>query len=325
MKLFKWRILPEAELAKLQDISGRQDGSPTAGSIVGSPRFDSAELGSIARNVTQQRLALQAELHDLQLELEALRRDSAAARAESAASEAKRKEARIEHMQTDFIAAASHELKTPLAGIEALGDALQMALEDDNLEAANTFAGHIKAEVRRMRALTEELLDLSRFDENPDSDSVSNLRAAIENALIMPQKAAIARGLVLSAHIDDSLPRTLFAKISPTDLSIILDNLLDNALHYTKEGSIDLSLRQDSDKKIWLLEVRDTGVGIASHDQPHVFERFYRADRSRSRDQGGTGLGLSLVKKAALRWNGSVVLQSELGKGSSFTVELPVA
>ena len=321
MKLFKWRIVPRVELEKLRDLSSQETQSPA----VRSARFDNPELNVIAKDIVQHRAALQAEIYALQQELDATCSDFAAAQAESAEAEAERKEARIEHMQTDFIAAASHELKTPLAGIEALGDALQMALDDDNLEAAINFVAHIKAETSRMRSLTEELLDLSRFDENPDSDSVSNLRNAIEAALIMPRKTAEAKRLGLRVCIDNSLQGALLAKISPTDLSIILDNLLDNALHYTEAGSIELSLAQGDSKKLWQLEVKDTGAGIASHDQHYVFDRFYRADRSRSRDYGGTGLGLSLVKKAVERWGGTVTLKSELGKGSSFIVELPIA
>ena len=320
MRFFKWKLVKSDELQKLQSLSSK-DASPSDLSRI---RFYDPELDKVVQNIIQAHNELLSEIQELQ-EKQSILQARLSKHEQNTRSETKRKEARIEHMQTDFIAAASHELKTPLAGIEALSDALEMALEDGNIQAANNFIEHIKTETHRMRSLTEDLLDLSRFDENPDSDSVSNLRTAFENATVMPVRTAEAKGIKLQVSINESLEQTLLAKISPTDLSIILDNLLDNALHYTKKGSIELSLDISQDKKMWLLRVSDTGVGIAHHDQQHVFERFFRADRSRSRDNGGTGLGLSLVKKAVERWKGEIELQSELKVGSTFTIKLPVA
>ena len=317
MRFFKWKLVKSDELQSLSS----KDASPSRLSRI---RFYDPELEKVAQNIIQAHNKLLSEIQTLQ-EKQSILQARLAKYEQDNRSETRRKEARIEHMQTDFIAAASHELKTPLAGIEALSDALMMALEDGNMQATNNFIEHIKAETRRMRSLTEDLLDLSRFDENPDSDSVSNLRTAFENATFMPVRTAETKGIKLQVSINENLEQTLLAKISPTDLSIILDNLLDNALHYTKKGSIELSLDISQDKKMWLLCVSDTGVGIAHHDQQHVFERFFRADRSRSRDNGGTGLGLSLVKKAVERWKGEIELQSELEVGSTFIVKLPVA
>ena len=320
MRFFQWRLVKDDELQKLQSLSSK-DASP---SHLSRTRFYDPGLEKVAHNIVQAHNELLGELQELQ-EKQSVLQARLTKYEQDNRSEVQRREARIEHMQTDFIASASHELKTPLAGIEALSDALMMALEDGNMQAAHNFIEHIKTETHRMRSLTEDLLDLSRFDENPDSDSVSNLRVAIENATVMPARTAEAKGIELRVSINENLEQTLLAKISPTDLSIILDNLLDNALHYTKSGSIELSLDISSNKKMWLLRVSDTGVGIAHHDQQHVFERFFRADRSRSRDNGGTGLGLSLVKKAVERWSGEIDLQSELEVGSTFTIKLPVA
>jgi len=295
MKLFGWQLIKDRELKAQQVLA------------------------------SQQQEELRTKISKLEAQIAQLDSKLKARSLASAKAEAQRKEARLEHMQTDFIAAASHELKTPLAGIEALGDALQMALEDKNHEAVSDFVEHIRAETSRMRTLTEDLLDLSRFDENPDADSVSNLRDAIESAIIMPKRNAQSQGIELILNIDESLQTTLLAKISPTDLSIILDNLLDNALHYTNKGSITVSLAKNTYKRMWQLEVKDTGTGISEEDQAQVFDRFYRADKSRSRDYGGTGLGLSLVKKSVERWGGTVELHSELGKGTSFILNIPVA
>ena len=320
MRFFNWKLVKSDELQRLQNLSS-EDASL---SDLSRTRFYDLELERVVQNIIQTYNKLLNELQQLQ-EKQSILQARLAKYEQDNRSETKRKEARIEHMQTDFIASASHELKTPLAGIEALSDALEMALEDGNMQAAHNFIEHIKTETYRMRTLTEDLLDLSRFDENPDSDSVSNLRTAFENATVMPARTAEAKGIKLHVAINEDLEQTLLAKISPTDLSIVLDNLLDNALHYTKEGSIKLSLDISDNKSMWLLRVSDTGVGIAQHDQQHVFERFFRADRSRSRDNGGTGLGLSLVKKAVERWKGEIELQSELEVGSTFIIKLPVA
>ncbi|MCL2525910.1 MAG: HAMP domain-containing histidine kinase [Coriobacteriia bacterium] len=321
MKLFKWQLVSRTELKQLQDLSAQGGREP----LRGVARLEDPELALVAENIKDVRSSLQRELQELETAQTQLSSKLQALQAGSSKVEAARIEARLEHMQTDFIAAASHELKTPLAGIEALGDALQMALADGNTDAALAFVDSIKDETKRMRSLAEDLLDLSRFDENPEADSVSNLRTAFDQAVIMPARTAQAQGVSLQIEYADGLPEAALAKISPTDLSIILDNLLDNALHYTSDGQIVLSLERSDDRQRWLISVSDTGTGIAEADQAFVFDRFYRADRSRSRDYGGTGLGLSLVKKAAERWNGQVSLQSQLGSGSVFSVKLPVA
>jgi len=298
MRFFNWQIISAAKLRQLENVK------------------ESSQLS---------RVSLHAEIENLQAEL-AKAKSNQASTSSTDSAETARQELRLEHMRTDFIAAASHELKTPLAGIEALGDALDMAIADGNYEAAEEFVKHIRAETKRMRAMSEDLLDLSRFDENPDSDSVANLRAALQTALLMPTRAAKAKDLVFNLQIDPALgDGPLLAKISPTDLSIILDNLIDNALNYTLQGSISITLSKSDDKRSWLLEVKDTGIGIAEDEHDKVFERFYRVESSRSRDSGGSGLGLSLVKKAVERWHGEVRLCSQLGEGATFSLSLPVA
>lgn len=321
MRLFKWQLVPRDELENLQALSAQETYAPARGQA----RFDDAELLLLAKNFTRAKTELQDAVQRLESENLSLQAKLDTLEQERSSVENARKEARLEHMQTDFIAAASHEIKTPLAGIEALSDALEMALEDENLEAASTFISHVKVETKRMRKLSESLLDLSRFNENPDSDSVSKLRNTVNNSSIMHSKSATAKGLTLDIKFAADLGSAALAKISPTDLSIILDNLLDNAIHYTKTGSIELHIELCSETQMWLFTLSDTGEGIAAHDQAYVFDRFYRADRSRSRDNGGSGLGLALVKKAIERWGGDIELQSELGVGSTFTFRLPAA
>ncbi|MCL2606008.1 MAG: HAMP domain-containing histidine kinase [Coriobacteriia bacterium] len=319
MKILNWHIVPADELQELQDLSSRD----ARAAATAHARFNDPQLRLLANSIQQTRAILQTEVQRLQTECDQTRTSFAVAEAASAENE--RKDARLEHMRTDFVAAASHELKTPLAGIEALSDALQMALEDGDSETASIFAQHITVEINKMRELTEGLLDLSRFDENPDADSVSDLRTILEQATIMPSRTAKTKGIRLDVQIDSSLNGTLLAKVSPTDASIILDNLLENALHYTDSGTISVELHLTADKQMWLLSIRDSGMGIVSNDQQRVFERFFRAESSRAHNPAGTGLGLALVKKAVERWNGNIDLQSEAGTGSTFTVALPVA
>ncbi|MCL2680173.1 MAG: HAMP domain-containing histidine kinase [Coriobacteriia bacterium] len=324
MRLFKWHLVPKDELQKLQALSQHD---PHAAAPERS-RFNNPDLAALASNYLHTRAVLQAEIRQLQTQLAQQSSNgisSAALATEQADAEAQRTAARLEHMRSDFVAAASHELKTPLAGIEALSDALQMALQDDNPQTAATFAQHITAEIDKMRRLTESLLDLSRFDENPDADSISNLQSSIESAVIMPRRTAATKNIELAVHIDVPQTDAPLAKVSPTDASIILDNLLDNALHYTDTGRIDVQLALSSDEKSWLLVVRDTGIGVAEVDQHRIFDRFFRAECARNHNPAGSGLGLALVKKAVERWQGSIELQSEQGRGSSFTLTLPRA
>lgn len=230
---------------------------------------------------------------------------------------------RIDQVRRDFVANASHELKTPTAAVHLLAEAAGNAAEDGDTEQAVAFAGQIAAESERLGRLVQDLLDLSRLESDTAPDSVADVRTAIQNAMVGHRVAAAARGLELTLDEGDLKDRDVLVACDSTDLAVALDNLLDNAIKYTESGGVTVSARlEDGDVTI---SVTDTGIGIPGQDLPRIFERFYRVDRARSRDSGGTGLGLALVRHMVERANGSVEVSSQPGSGSTFTITLPRA
>ncbi len=227
---------------------------------------------------------------------------------------------RIDAVRRDFVANASHELKTPTAAIHLLAESAATAAGDGDSDQAVEFARQISAESARLSRLVSDLLDLSRLESAPAPGSIADVREAISNAVVSHRIAASQRGLEL--RYDDARAEGVDAYVvaDPTDLAVALDNLLDNAIKYTEAGSVTVGLAAEDESVS--IEVRDTGIGIPAEDLPRVFERFYRVDRARSRDSGGTGLGLSLVRHVVDRSDGTVEVSSAVGEGTTFTITL---
>jgi signal transduction histidine kinase len=230
---------------------------------------------------------------------------------------------RVDSVRRDFVANASHELKTPSAGIHLLAESAASAASDGDVDQAITFAKQIASESARLGRLVQDLLDLSRFEATAAAGTVTDVRAAIENALVGHGVAAETNGLSLEKDLTQVDGVDVLALVDPTDLAVALDNLLDNAIKYTEEGSVTVGVSIDGARL--LISVRDTGIGIPGEDLPRVFERFYRVDRARSRESGGTGLGLALVRHVVERAGGSIEVISQPGRGSTFTMSLPRA
>lgn len=233
---------------------------------------------------------------------------------------------RLERVRSDFVANASHELKTPVAGIRLLSDAITSASEDGDLDKTRMFAQRLDSEASRLQHLVTDLLDLSRLESqetHPGAAIRSDLHSAMTTSLEAHRSLAERRGIAL--HLEDgSVPSdNCYALIDASDASLIVDNLLDNAIRYTEEGSI--TVRFAVDESMLVLSVADTGIGIPTADQSRIFERFYRVDAARSRQAGGTGLGLSLVRHAVKRGGGTITVQSQPGQGATFTVRIPQA
>ncbi|MGV8082255.1 MAG: ATP-binding protein [Coriobacteriia bacterium] len=231
--------------------------------------------------------------------------------------------ARLEGMRREFVANASHELKTPVTGIRLLAATAADAAADGDVEQALAFTRQIEAEAIRLNHLVVDLLDLSRLEATPSPDSVTDIRRAVGNAVTTHAPAASRKGLELSADLSAVRGIDVFAAADPTDVAVALDNLLDNAIAYTESGSVRVYV-ETTDAEV-RLAVADTGPGISAEHLPRIFERFYRIDRARTRDGGGTGLGLALVRHVAERSGGSVEVHSEVGAGTTFTVRLPRA
>lgn len=230
--------------------------------------------------------------------------------------------ARLDRVRRDFVANASHELKTPTSGIMLLAQSVEAAAADGDVEQALAFAKQIEAETGRLQRLVGDLLDLSRLEAAPAPDAVSDVRVAVDRAIVSHRSAAERKRLVLDADLSGVHGVDAFAAADPTDLAIALDNLLDNAIAYTERGTVRLSV--SATEGAVEIEVSDTGIGIPAEHLPRIFERFYRVDRGRSRDSGGTGLGLALVRHVVERSNGSVSVSSN-ADGTTFRLCFPRA
>ena len=233
---------------------------------------------------------------------------------------------RLERVRTSFVANASHELKTPVAGIHLLSESIEHASRDGDYEMIPVFAQRLQKESQRLQNLVTELLDLSRLENSEnehDANETTDFRTVVSTSYEGHVVQARNRGIEFVFDDQVDADETCPVQLSAADASLIVDNLLENAINYTEEGTVTCTIRSSS-KRV-TLEVKDTGIGIPDADQERIFERFYRVDTARSRELGGTGLGLSLVRHAVNRANGIIKLDSKLGEGSTFTVVLPKA
>ena len=227
-------------------------------------------------------------------------------------------------LRKDFVAAASHELKTPVAGMSLMCETAQLALKDGDVEAASHMLAHMQNEAQSLQSLVGDLLDLSRFEDAAQTTSQTDLIKTARTTLSTRRARAKAQHIDLVAAWEPYGIQELFVPLHEADLIIVLDNLIDNALAYTDSGSVTLRISTGTDREKVIIQVIDTGIGIDEADFERIFERFYRIDKSRSRISGGTGLGLSLVKHAVEKTNGTISVSSHMGSGTTFTVTLPL-
>ncbi len=226
---------------------------------------------------------------------------------------------RVEAIRRDFVANASHELKTPAASIQAAAETLAHAAEEDP-DAVPRFAAQLERDAVRLSRIVADLLDLSRLESGGILDDRVRLDALVREE--GQRFEATAQDAKLSLEID--APPAPPVVGSARDLSLLIRNLVDNAIRYTPpDGRVRITVATE-DRSV-ILEVEDSGLGIPSRELPRIFERFYRVDRARSRETGGTGLGLAIVKHVAENHGGTVDVRSELGRGSTFVVRLPMA
>jgi len=226
---------------------------------------------------------------------------------------------RLEVLRRDFVANASHELKTPVAAVRALAETLLTALPDDP-EAGRRFAERIGREAERLEVLARDLLDLSRVERGTlDVEPVDLVGLAKE---VADGYTDLAEERRVKLHTE--LQPQLSLRGDRAQLGLLVSNLLDNALRHTPaKGTVCVRLEAAEGRAV--IQVADTGEGIPAGELSRVFERFYRVDKARARQTGGTGLGLAIVRHVAEAHGGTVRVDSELGRGSSFTVSLPLA
>jgi two-component system sensor histidine kinase SenX3 len=226
--------------------------------------------------------------------------------------------ARLEAVRRDFVANVSHELKTPVGAIALLAEAVLDAADDE--EEVRRFGGKILHESTRLGTLVTELISLSRLqgaERLPDLNVV-DVDAVVREALARTRLSAESADISVTADN----PSGLLVEGDRTLLVTALSNLLANAVAYSPPHSPVSVSRRLTDGMVEIA-VTDCGIGIAEDEQRRVFERFYRADKARSRATGGTGLGLAIVKHVAANHGGEVTLWSRPGTGSTFTLRLP--
>ncbi len=224
----------------------------------------------------------------------------------------------LEKTKKDFVVNVSHELKTPLTAIMGFLETIEPRAEEEN----RPYLDIIRRNTDRLIAIVEDLLVLSELEERGsriDKTEV-DLKPLTESILKMFEKRANDKGLLLSLEASPELPAV---RADPGQMEGLLLNLIDNAIKYTDKGSVTVRLASREDGLA--IEVEDTGLGIDADHLPHVFERFYVADKSRSKKLGGTGLGLSIVKHIVLAHKGTVSVKSRVGEGTKVTVGLPLA
>jgi signal transduction histidine kinase len=226
---------------------------------------------------------------------------------------------RLEVLRRDFVANASHELKTPVAALRVLAEALLTALPDDPA-AGRGFAVRIGREAERLDALVRDLLDLSRLERGTLDVEPVDLVGLTKEVVGSYADRAEERRIKLRTELQPNVAM----RGDRAQLGLLLSNLIDNAVRYTpSRGTV--RVRLDGSESRAVLQVTDSGEGIPASELPRIFERFYRVDKARARQTGGTGLGLAIVRHVAESHGGMVTVDSELGRGTTFTVTLPIA
>jgi two-component system, OmpR family, phosphate regulon sensor histidine kinase PhoR len=225
---------------------------------------------------------------------------------------------KLEQVRKDFVANVSHELKTPITSIKGFSETLLDGAMADK-QTLEAFITIILKESDRLQSLVEDLLELSRIEQHGFKLMVENLdlNKQISEAVTMVEASALEKKISLNLKVDRS------STIIPGDvnrLKQVFINLLSNAIAYTPNGgAVNVEIINHSEEAIVL--VQDTGIGMDKSEIPRIFERFYRVDKARSRNSGGTGLGLAIVKHIMEAHKGTIEVQSEVGKGTVFTLK----
>ena len=228
-------------------------------------------------------------------------------------------EQRVEEVRRDFVANVSHELKTPVGGLSLLAEAVLDAKEDP--VAVERFASRMQVEARRLSRLVTDIVDLTRLQvaDSLHEPAPVDVAAVVREAVDSLSVAADAKGIALDSVVGAGL-----LTFGDEDLLVTaVRNLVMNAVTYSEPGT-RVAIRAHRRGESVEVIVADHGQGIPPQEQDRIFERFYRIDPARSRATGGTGLGLSIVKHVCAIHGGSVSVWSQIGKGSTFTIRLPL-
>ncbi|TQS71050.1 sensor histidine kinase [Ornithinibacillus gellani] len=225
--------------------------------------------------------------------------------------------AKMEEKRQEFVSNVSHEIQSPLTSIQGFSQALQE--EELPREMREHYLSIIESESRRLSTLSKQLLTLSFLDSEADTDLAEPVHIAeqLKDIIASTEWQWREKGITIERDVDEMVTQG-----NARLLYQVWMNLITNAIRYTgKDGVIRIQAMAEKDR--FTVTVADTGIGIAKEKIPYLFERFYKVDEARTRSENSTGLGLSIVKKIVELHNGSILIESELGKGTSMQVSLP--
>ena len=230
------------------------------------------------------------------------------------------KKEQIDEMRKEFLSNVSHELKTPITSMKVLADSL-LAQPDAPVELYQEFMADIAEEIDRENKIITDLLSLVKMDKKAADLHIENKNINELLELIIKRLTPIADKQDINLVLESFRP--VNAEVDETKLTLALSNLVENAIKYNKEGGwVHVSLNVDN--KYFYVKVEDSGIGIPKESQDAIFERFYRVDKSHSREIGGTGLGLAITRSAILMHRGAIKVYSKEGEGTTFTVRIPL-
>lgn len=226
----------------------------------------------------------------------------------------------LDESRQEFVANVSHELKTPMASIKVLADSLLMQ-DNAPAELYREFMEDIVSEIDRENRIITDLLALVKLEKKVQDLNIVSLNINDLTELILKRLRPIARKKDVEVVFESMRP--VVAEVDEVKLSLIMTNLVENAIKYNKEhGWVKVTL--DADHQFFTFEVSDSGLGIPEDSLARIYERFYRVDKSHSREIGGTGLGLAITKSAVLMHRGSITVTSTEGEGTVFSVKIPL-
>lgn len=228
---------------------------------------------------------------------------------------------KLEKMRSEFVANVSHELKTPLTSIKGFVETLKAGAIEDQ-DTAIRFLNIIEDESDRLNRLISDILSLSELENKKiktRSETIHTVDKIMEIVSLLQTQAG-NKNIKLMAKVE---PDVRNLKGDPDQFKQMMINLVDNAVKYTPEGgSVEVSASNYGNDVV--IKVKDTGIGISKEHIPRLFERFYRVDKARSRNVGGTGLGLAIVKHIVMHFEGKIEVNSEVGRGTEFTLQIPL-
>ena len=226
----------------------------------------------------------------------------------------------LDESRQEFVSNVSHELKTPLTSMKVLADSL-LAQQDVPAELYREFLEDIAEEIEREDKIINDLLALVKMDKSAAELNITSVNMNELAEIILKRMRPIARKRDIELLLVST--REVTAEIDEVKMSLILTNLIENAIKYNKEhGKVTVTL--DADHQYFTITVEDTGIGIPEESLNRIYDRFYRVDKSHSREIGGTGLGLAITKNAVQLHRGSIKVESTFGEGTRFLVKIPL-